>query len=226
MTLWFATGNTHKKKELSEILETHLGSGGAGFASGVLRSGWELKIPADAGLVFDPDETGESFYENALIKARALYRLLSDKNILRPGDAVIADDSGLCVDALGGSPGIFSARYAGAGVPSGNAKLDSSRRNELLLEEAGNSERRNARFVCAMILLFGEDRFYLAHETFEGELVKSIDSQRGKGGFGYDPILYIPEAGKTVAELSDAEKNRISHRGKAGKTIAGILRNL
>jgi XTP/dITP diphosphohydrolase len=83
---------------------------------------------------------------------------------------------------------------------------------------------RSARFVCAIVLYYGPDRFFAAQETFDGELVKNAEAARGKGGFGYDPILYIPELGRTVAELSDEEKNRYSHRGKAGRAIAKILR--
>jgi len=211
MNIWFASGNAHKKAELAAIL------------------GSDLKTPVDAGLDFDPEETGSSFYENALIKARELYRLLcvGGHPLYQSGDPVIADDSGLCVDALGGRPGIYSARYAGpAGAAANNQKLTSPQRNALLLEELGEAPKRSARFVCAMVLLFSESRFYLAQETMEGEIVKGPEFARGTGGFGYDPILYIPSFGRTVAELSEEEKNRASHRGKAGKTIAAILREI
>ena len=211
MKIWFASGNAHKKAELAAIL------------------GSEIKTPVDAGLDFDPEETGNSFYENALLKARELYRLLSASGhpLYQSGDPVIADDSGLCVDALGRRPGIYSARYAGpAGTVVDNKKLTSPQRNALLLEELGENPKRNARFVCAMVLLFNEDRFYLAQETMEGEIVKGLEFAKGAGGFGYDPILFIPGFGRTVAELSEEEKNRVSHRGKAGKIIAGILREI
>jgi XTP/dITP diphosphohydrolase len=211
MTVWFATGNGHKKKELSAIL------GRAGLSG-------ELKIPRDSGLAFDPEETGNTFLENALLKARALYRLLMERRppLFRLGDPVIADDSGLCVDALGGRPGVFSARYGG----EGGKKLTPEERNALLLSEMADKARRDARFVCAMVLLYGEDRFFTAQETLEGELVKNMAAGRGQGGFGYDPILYLPKLGRTVAELSEEEKNRLSHRGKAGKIIAAILGSL
>jgi XTP/dITP diphosphohydrolase len=230
MNIWFATGNIHKKGELSAIL-----GGKNGF------SGPKLLIPADAGLDFDPLETGNSFHENALLKAMALYSLLKNgQKVWQEGDAIIADDSGLCVDSLGGRPGIFSARYAGKaheyagkaygyagendGVTAhGEKKLESAQRNALLLEELSDTAGRSARFVCAMVLLFSPDRYFLAQETFEGEIVKGPEFARGTGGFGYDPILYLPEMGKTVAELSEEEKNKISHRGKAAKLIAGIL---
>ncbi|GHV88360.1 non-canonical purine NTP pyrophosphatase [Spirochaetia bacterium] len=209
MTIWFATGNAHKKQELQAILQGHT-----------------IKIPADAGITgFDPDETGATFLENALIKARALHQLIADRFPAETGP-VIADDSGLCVDALGGRPGIYSARYcgpvvAGDGSSTGNGnKLEAGERNALLLREVGDAPNRSARFVCAMVLLFGNDRFFAVQETLEGRLIRE---ERGAGGFGYDPILFIPELGRTVAELSEAEKNRISHRGKAGKAIAKLL---
>jgi XTP/dITP diphosphohydrolase len=196
MTIWFATGNAHKKAELAAILADH-----------------HIRIPAetsDPALVnFNPAETGSSFLENALIKARELHRLTQEP--------VIADDSGLCVDALDGRPGIYSSRYGGGG----GEKLGSPERNALLLSELGDKPNRRARFVCAMILLYTPDRFFIAQETLEGEIVRDLG--RGSGGFGYDPILYLPDRGRTVAELADAEKNRISHRAKAGRIIARIL---
>jgi XTP/dITP diphosphohydrolase len=196
MTIWFATGNAHKRAELAAIL-----------------SGHAVKVPAEAGIAFDPDETGASFAENALIKARELRRLAAAAGF---NDPVIADDSGLCVDALGGRPGIHSARYGGGA----GQKLSDQDRNALLLGELGDNPNRGARFVCAMALLFSDDRFFLVQETLEGEL---IAGERGTGGFGYDPILFIPSLGRTVAELSGEEKNRISHRGKAGRAIARLL---
>ena len=198
MNIWFATNNKHKKEELAAILNT------------------TLKIPSEHGIEFDPDETGTTFCENALLKARELRKLIGRN------DFVIADDSGLCVDTLNGRPGIYSARYG-----SGNGqKLSSLQRNNLLLKELGDNTLRSARFVCAMALLLDDDRFIVAQETLEGEIVKSIDLARGKGGFGYDPILFIPELNRTVAELSEEEKNIISHRGKAGKLISGLLGNM
>ncbi|MDR0290980.1 MAG: non-canonical purine NTP pyrophosphatase [Treponema sp.] len=247
MTIWFASGNSHKKAELAAILN----------AQGDVQEGRDLPrstrsftekeknittpctpwfnilIPSDAGLDFDPEETGTTFYENALLKARELYSLLEKSRHgvnpppFKPGDPIIADDSGICVDALGGRPGIYSARYAGAnGENAPNAQqLESTQRNRLLLEELDGVHLRTARFVCAMALLFSPDRFYVAQETFEGEIVSGMDAAKGGGGFGYDPILFIPDLGRTVAELSDDEKNTISHRAKAGKIIANLLRN-
>jgi XTP/dITP diphosphohydrolase len=203
MILWFATGNAHKRAELAGILRGH-----------------DIRIPGDAGIAgFDPEETGNSFLENSLLKARALYRLLSRQGVSGP---VIADDSGLCVDALGGRPGIYSARYAGKNSP-GSGRLSAGDRNALLLAELGSQPDRKARFVCAMVLLWDENRFFSVQETLEGELVAPDRGGRGEGGFGYDPILSIPERGCTVAELPEGEKNRISHRGKAARAVAKLL---
>ena len=221
MFIWFATGNKHKKEELSDILQSAiLQEAVHEFQKGIPETFFELKMPLEAGLSFDPEETGSSFLENALIKAEKLYQLLEERfpentgpNGMHP---VIAEDSGLCVDALDGRPGIHSARYGGK-------NLSSAEKNALVLKELGDKSQRSAHFVCAMTLYFNPNRFYIAQECVEGELVKNIESAGGKGGFGYDPIFYIPELGRTMAELSTEEKNRLSHRGKAGRAIAKLL---
>jgi len=200
MNFWFATNNAHKNKELEAIL------------------GVSLKIPKPHGLNFDPEETGTTFHDNALIKAKDLQRILC-LGAMGENNAVIADDSGLCVDGLGGRPGVLSARY---GMENGK-QLSSAEQNILLLEELGDNPVRSARFVCSMALLLGSDRFYIFQETLEGEIVKK-SGMKGEGGFGYDPIFFLPEFGKTLAELSQEEKNAISHRGKAGKQIANIIK--
>ena len=193
MTIWFASGNAHKRDELAALLDV---------------AGLSVKMPCEAGLAFDVIENGASFYENALIKARALYALVREP--------VIADDSGLCVDALGGRPGIFSARY---GAKDGE-NLDTARRNALLLAEIGDNPLRTARFVCACVLFLGETRFFLSQQALEGEI---IHAPRGEGGFGYDPLLFLPGSGCTVAELAAPEKNRISHRAKAVRALLPAL---
>jgi XTP/dITP diphosphohydrolase len=198
MNIWFATNNSHKKEELGAILNI------------------TLKIPSEEGLKFNPDESGTTFYENTLIKARELKKLISCKD-----DIVIADDSGLCVDALDGRPGVYSARY---GEKEGK-KLTGMEQNLLLLEELGEETNRSCRFVCSMVLLFDENRFYIVQETLEGEIVKNKEMIKGSGGFGYDPVFFVPQYGKTVAELSAETKNQISHRGKAGRIIANIIRD-
>ncbi|GAB1481191.1 RdgB/HAM1 family non-canonical purine NTP pyrophosphatase [Treponema sp.] len=195
MTLWFATGNDHKRKELAAILVGHI-----------------IKTPADAGYDFNPDENGATFLDNALIKARALYDLVKEP--------VIADDSGICVDALGGRPGVFSARY---GTVNGQT-LDTTERNHLLIRELSDIKdnfNRKSRFVCCMVLMLSLDRYFVAQETLEGEIIHEL---RGNGGFGYDPILYLPEHACTVAELSEQEKNRVSHRGKAALALSHFLK--
>ncbi|MDR1126674.1 MAG: RdgB/HAM1 family non-canonical purine NTP pyrophosphatase [Treponema sp.] len=192
-TIWFATSNEHKRRELAEIFAKHT-----------------INIPSDAGIAFAPKETGATFLENALIKARALFDIVQEP--------VIADDSGLCIDALDGRPGIFSARYGNYGNVEGKNLLPAER-NKLILRELGDNSNRKAHFVCAMVMFLGQDRLFIAQETLEGEIIRE---ERGEGGFGYDPILLIPERGRTVAELSSAEKNRLSHRAKAGAAIGRL----
>ncbi|WP_147614854.1 RdgB/HAM1 family non-canonical purine NTP pyrophosphatase [Treponema pectinovorum] len=206
MRLFLASGNRHKQKEVQEILKDY-----------------EVLIPKDLGIDFDPVETGESFYENSLIKARSLWDLVHE--------TVIADDSGICVEALNNAPGIYSARYAGPlymkGYPDGH-KITQEEQNNYLIQQLNDteSENRNCFYVCSMVLLFNPQKFFIAQETFEGKLIKDINEQAGSGGFGYDPIVYLPEYKKTVAELSADEKNKISHRGKALRQIATILNSI
>ncbi|MBQ7537771.1 MAG: RdgB/HAM1 family non-canonical purine NTP pyrophosphatase [Treponema sp.] len=204
--LYLATGNKHKREEIQQILQDY-----------------EIRIPSDDGIDFDPVEDGKSFYENSLIKARALWNLVHEP--------VIADDSGICVDALGGEPGIYTSRYAGPDFMHGKAdgsKISQEQQNSFLIQQLNDtkSENRSCHYTCAMVLLLNPDRFFVAQETFEGQLIHSIKEAAGNGGFGYDPIVYLPDCKKTVAQISSEEKNRISHRGKALKTIAKILENL
>lgn len=194
MTIYFASGNAHKRAELTAILSGHV-----------------LRVPADLGIPFDPVEDGSTFLENSFIKARALYRIVRAP--------VIADDSGICVDALEGRPGIHSARY---GSENGR-EMDAAGRNTLLLSELGDQNNRSARFVCAMVLMLSLDRFFAVQETLEGEIIRE---ERGAGGFGYDPVMYLRGLGRTVAELSEEEKNRLSHRGLAGRRIAALIETL
>lgn len=209
MKIYAATGNKHKKQELSQLFSPS-----------------EIIIPKDEGIIFDPDENGNSFVENTVIKAKALFDLVKAP--------VIADDSGICVDILDGKPGIYSARYIGNDSYSEN-KISDSERNKLLLEEAYRVAKEkgipegtplSCRFVCAMVLYLGKDKFFVAQETIEGFLVKDIESANGTGGFGYDPIVFLPEYNKTIAELTPEEKNAISHRGKAAKTLKEVLKKI
>lgn len=206
MKLYLASGNKHKKQEMQQILPDH-----------------EIVIPSDEGIEFDPEETGSTFLENSLIKARALWEIVHAP--------VIADDSGICVTALGGAPGIYTSRYAGPefmhGRPDGK-KIPQDEQNRLLIEQlnATGSADRSCHYACAAVLMMSPDRFFAAQETFEGELVASIDKQAGNGGFGYDPIVYLPEFGMTVAEISAEEKHKRSHRGKATRAIAEFVKNI
>lgn len=216
MKLYLATNNAHKKKEMQAL-----------FAP------YTIVIPSDEGFEFHPEETGKTFFENALIKAKALYDLAHEP--------VLADDSGICVSLLDGRPGIFSARYGGKKFPHGNPvkKMSQDEQNRALIAElndavlkASGDEKfphgiRSAHYVCALVLFCGGDRIFLSQETMEGSIVDSIEDARGNGGFGYDPIFLLPDLKKTAAELSSAEKNAVSHRGKAStvmkKTIAGLF---
>lgn len=217
MKIYLATGNKNKKREMVELLQGH-----------------EIIIPSDENIEFDPDETGITFYENSLIKAKALYDIVHYP--------VIADDSGICVDALGGSPGIYSSRYAGPdfmhGKPDGT-KISQEEQNIFLIEQTnkaikdGNLPKmpylhgpRSCHYTCAMVLYAGPDRLFVAQETFEGTLIDDINNQAGSGGFGYDPIVFLPEYNKTVAQLTADEKNAISHRGKAVRAIQKIIESL
>lgn len=153
----------------------------------------------EIGIDIPIEENGSSFEENAVIKAKAVSEVC--------GEIVLADDSGLEIDYLNKEPGIYSARYIGEDTPY-------SVKNANLIERLSGvpDEERTARFVCAIAAVFPDGEVITTHGTVEGR----IDYQeKGSNGFGYDPIFYIPELGKTTAELSDGEKNSVSHRGKA-----------
>lgn len=158
----------------------------------------------------ETEETGEDFIENALLKARAACSLA--------GIITLADDSGLEVDALHGAPGVFSARFAG------EPKDDERNIEKLLAELQGlPEEERTARFRCCLAIVTPEGREIVTEGTVEGRI---LEIRRGSGGFGYDPVFYIPELGKTMAELSMEEKNKLSHRAKAFYEAVPILKKL
>jgi XTP/dITP diphosphohydrolase len=197
MELIVATGNAHKLLELAELFPGH-----------------RLMRPADVGFpAFDVVEDGETFVANALKKAEGLRRLV--------GRPVLADDSGLAVRGLGGRPGIHSARYGAS--TDGSVKLEAGERNAYLLKECEGLADRSCAFVCCLVLALTEERFFIVQETLEGELLRE---PQGGGGFGYDPIVYVPAYGKSVAELSAGEKNAISHRGRAARRMAALLADL
>ncbi|MDR0381940.1 MAG: RdgB/HAM1 family non-canonical purine NTP pyrophosphatase [Oscillospiraceae bacterium] len=181
-----ATGNPGKRREMESLLAP---------------LGVRLRLPAEFGADFAPDETGATFAANARLKAEAALALT--------GRPALADDSGLEVAALGGAPGVLSARYGGA-------ELSAAARNERLLAALAGRTDRAARFVCALVCLFPDGRVLTAEGVCEGEIAPE---PRGAGGFGYDPLFYVPKYGKTMAELSDDEKNEISHRGRAVRAL-------
>ncbi len=191
--LLLASNNEHKTREFARLFP-----------------GVKIRVPREVGIEFDFPEDGDTFFANAYGKASALHRL--------SGRPVIADDSGLCVDSLGGEPGILSARY---GSPPGGAVLDAPRRNDYLLSRMAGMTARSARFVCCLVLVLGTERFVSAQETVPGVIA---ESPRGGHGFGYDPLFYLAEMGKTMAELSDVDKDRISHRGRAARQILAFLK--
>ncbi len=186
----FATGNEGKMKEIREILE------------GLTFLGERVQILSmkEAGIDMDIVEDGTTFEENAMIKARAVAEAAGDA-------IVLADDSGLVIDYLNGEPGIYSARYLGK---------DTSYRvkNANLVQrlEGVPDEKRTARFVCAIAAALPDGRELSTRGTIEGRIGYE---EKGQNGFGFDPIFYVPEIGKYTAELSDEDKNQISHRGKA-----------
>ncbi len=201
MPLLLATSNPHKIEEIAAVLTT-LGIDVVGLDS-------LDEIPPE------PVEDGETFEANARLKAIGY--------AIATGRMCLADDSGLEVDALGGAPGINSARYAGLG---GTRDERDRANNEKLLRELQDipEDQRTARFVCAMCLVDAEGK--ILAET-RGEFPGLItDSPRGSNGFGYDPLLYLPDADKTSAELTPAEKNARSHRGDAARQMAMKLKDL
>lgn len=185
MKIVFATGNPHKLKEIKEIAgDTDI----------------EFVLPAEG---FNPIENGKTFEENSLIKAKEAARVSKMP--------ALADDSGLCVEALNGMPGIHSARYA----DTPQARIDK------LLKAVEPYENRKAEFVCAMTLV--DENGKLIHSALgicKGEIARK---QAGEGGFGYDPIFIVEGTNKTMAELTDSDKNKISHRGRALRKILALL---
>lgn len=181
MKIIAATKNKNKLREFGEILK-----------------GFEIISQEDAGLDIDVEETGSTFEENSMLKARAIYEACKIP--------AIADDSGLVVDALGGEPGVYSARYGGEG-------LDDRGRVELLLKNMEDvpQKERTARFVCAITLVDG-DKVITARGECEGIIAYEPS---GENGFGYDPVFFVEKYNKTLAEVTPEEKNAISHRGKA-----------
>lgn len=190
MKLIIASNNKHKIAEIKSILNGEFE---------------EILSLSEAGINHETVEDGETFLENSLKKAREICAI--------SGSAALADDSGLCVNSLGGAPGVYSARYSGEGA-------DANSNNRLLLKNLEGVVDRSAYFSCTVALVYPDGREVVAEGRVNGEI---IDSYRGENGFGYDPIFFVKEKGKTLAEMSDDEKNAISHRGNA---LAALLLKL
>ncbi len=192
----FATGNQGKMREITRILED---------------LGMEIRSMKEAGICLDIEENGTTYEENALIKARAVAAACKEA-------IVLADDSGLEIDYLNREPGVYSARYMGE-----DTSYRIKNANLVSRLEGVPEEQRTARFVCAIAAVLPDGRELTTRATVEGRIGYG---EKGQGGFGYDPIFYVPELGKTTAELTEDEKNEVSHRGKALRLMKEELRKL
>ena len=196
----FATGNQGKMREIRAILEDMK---------------WDVVSMKEAGIDPEIEENGASFTENAVIKAQTVADTLALEKKVREC-VVLADDSGLVIDCLNGEPGIYSARYLGEETPFSEKSADLLRRMKDVPEE-----ERSARFVCAIAAVFPDGEVVTTEGTVEGRIGYEL---RGDNGFGYDPIFYLPEYGRTAAELTDEEKNQISHRSRALELMKAELK--
>jgi XTP/dITP diphosphohydrolase len=185
-TIVAATGNAHKLKEIRAVLAQ-----------------WEVLSQTEAGFRGEVEETGVTFAENALLKAQAVCRAT--------GLPALADDSGLCVNALGGAPGVYSARYSGGG--------DAENRALLLKNLAGEADR-SAFFSCALALVFPDGKAITAEGRTHGKI---LTRECGENGFGYDSLFFSTDLQKSFGEVSEAEKNGVSHRGRALRALEKLL---
>ena len=185
-----ASGNKHKIKEIQQMLPDY-----------------EIVGYKDLGFDFEIEEDGKTFYENALIKAKTVCEKL--------GLPALADDSGICVDALNGEPGIYSARYAGDGIDENN--------NKLLLKNMQDKTDRKAKFVCCMVYYRPDGTILTATGETHGEI---MDKCYGENGFGYDPLFFSHDLNKCLGVATDAEKNTISHRFRAIDQISKKIKEL
>ena len=186
MKMVLASQNAHKKQEMGHILAQY---------------DIELILQSELGIHVDVEETGTTFEENSLIKAKSVMEA--------SGLPAIADDSGLCVDALNGAPGVYSARYGGEG-------LDDVGRYRLLLENLRGQMDRRGKFVSVVTACFPNGDVICARGECPGTIAYA---PQGENGFGYDPVFFVPSARKTFAQLTEEEKNAISHRGNALKVF-------
>ncbi len=187
-TLVLASGNAGKIREFAEMFPE-----------------FTVKGYKEFGQNYEIEETGSTFYENALIKAKTVAESL--------GLPALADDSGLCVNALSGAPGIFSARYAGDGNDEHNI--------EKLLRNLKGEKDRSARFVCSLVFYYPDGKIVSAEGETEGEILLEKD---GENGFGYDPIFYSKDLKKSFGKASEEEKNSVSHRSRAIKALREKLK--
>ncbi len=194
MEFIIATNNQGKLKDFNKILE---------------KEGHKAISLKEAGICVNPEETGTTFQENAYIKAKAVYDIVK-----KP---VIADDSGLSVDALNGAPGVYSARYGGEGLTDYDRCI-------YLLDNIKDVPQKNrgAAFKCALCAIISDDEILYAEGEVRGTLLKEL---KGENGFGYDPMFYVEKYGKTFGELSLSEKNEISHRFRALHSLVKKLKN-
>ena len=192
MKLAIATNNAHKLQEIRAILSGQFDA---------------LLSPKDLGIDVDVEETGTTLEENALLKARTIQAICHIPTL--------ADDTGLMVDALGGAPGVYSARYAG------EEHNDASNR-ALLLKNLQNEQNRNAHFATVIAIVYPNGDFITSKGRVEGEILRE---ERGNEGFGYDSLFYSYELKKTFAEASQEEKNSVSHRGRALRAMLEKLQN-
>jgi XTP/dITP diphosphohydrolase len=197
-----ATSNPGKRVEIQALL--------ADLPPGETPLAVRLVLPADLGLALDVEETGQTYAENAALKAAAFAQA--------SGLITLADDSGLEVAALDGAPGVHSARYS----PLPGAK-DADRRALLLHNLQGRPRPWTARFCCTVAIVIPGGEMHLCDGFCPGEI---IPEERGSNGFGYDPIFYLPELGRTMAEMSMEEKNRLSHRARAIQAARPVLRQV
>lgn len=194
MKLIVASNNQHKISEIKKILE---------------KLDMNVVSLKDAGIDIEVEEDGKTFEENAYKKAKEVFDIVKDGYVL-------ADDTGLMVDAINGAPGVYSARFSGEGATyeKNNAKL-------LDLLKNVQDKDRGAKFVCVMVLIMGDSRIVKVRGEIEGRILRE---PRGKNGFGYDPLFYVEKFGKTFAEMSDEEKNSVSHRGRALEKLREALK--
>lgn len=187
-TIVLASGNKHKIKEISDMLPN-----------------FNVVGYKELGFDFEIEENGKTFYENALIKAKAVAEVLNLP--------ALADDSGICVDALNGEPGIYSARYAGDGIDKHN--------NELLLKNMRDKQNRKAKFVCCMVYYQPNGQIITATGETHGEI---LYAEQGENGFGYDPLFFSSDLQKCLGLASAKEKNSISHRFRAIQALKDKLK--